>query len=732
MLLGEKYEIINNVPMTCYDGIGGAKFILVNTFTEFLAFHELLMKRKIVFCDTETTGFHYYNGDRIIGMSFGWLDTHFYLPVRHQPSLLGGEQPPQLDMDEIRPYLQEFFAQEDVSVVFHHLKFDEIFYLMDDIHIKCKKHDTLILWKLFNEEAPGNLETIATGWTDIMGRWNNGVVGKGASDYAKGLTKWRNDEAKARRAAFNKMITEMTKEARSELRFNGMKAVEVKAVLREEMKDHPYANVSVDDIGYQYVPIPQMTVYAASDTFYTYKIFVHVLQNMRLEGKLKALYDNELAVSDMLRDLQMQGLRGDREYFERKSEEYAQRIADLEREIMAEMGVDPDSGFNLGSNDQLAEALVNMGVPLVETTETGKLKVDKKVLTKIAPKYPIVRKILDLRALQKLKGTYFDSLLEKMGPDGVIHASFNQNVSTGRFSSSSPNFTNMPRGPEVRSGFLNWSDEYIYFFADYSQVEVRLLAHMSDEAILKAAYLEDRDIHLSTACSMFGYNYDEALVWLKDEDHEMHHEIDSHRTISKIINFSIAYGASGRGLSEQIPRPKELEGATQRQWIDHCESFITRYFDTHLEVKRFINRTQREVKNKGYLVNPFGRVRRLPHVNARRLTGREDLKWLEGRAMRQGPNFLIQSTAGDVFKTAAVRVHKIFQGTKSKICNLVHDDINCFIHKDEFVDLVPKIKHAMEDFDFSVPLKVDMAYSTTNWHEKRHFGLEDTERIAAL
>lgn len=290
----------------------------------------------------------------------------------------------------------------------------------------------------------------------------------------------------------------------------------------------------------------------------------------------------------------------------------------------------------------------------------------------------------------------------------------------------------MPRGPEVRSGFLNWSDEYIYFFADYSQVEVRLLAHMSDEAILKAAYLGDKDIHLSTACSMFGYNYDEALVWLKDEDHEMHPEIDSHRTISKIINFSIAYGASGRGLSEQIPRPKELEGATQSQWIDHCESFITRYFDTHLEVKRFINRTQREVRDKGYLVNPFGRVRRLPHVNARRLTGREDLRWLEGRAMRQGPNFLIQSTAGDVFKTASVRVHKIFQGTKSKICNLVHDDINCFIHKDEFVDLVPKIKHAMEDFDFSVPLKVDMAYSTTNWHEKRHFGLEDTERIAAL
>lgn len=733
MLKDSPYEVVNKVPLTTYPGHLGSKLHLVHTMHEWEDFYQLLMSKKVVAFDTETSGFDYYKDDRIVGLVFGWGLNHFYIPVRHVFSELGGTPSPQLDMDVIRPQLQAFFAQEDVTVITHNGIFDYCFLEADGIYSKTKKHDTLILWKFVDEESPAALKVLATGWKDLMGRQHKGIVGPDANRDEKVISEWRQQEARARAQKYRNAITALSDELRTEIEFQGVKTVELKKIAKERLSAHPYKNVKKEHIHYGMVPIEIMAKYAATDTFLTLKVFEKVLTSIELKGKLRELYDNEIKLSDALKDIQWCGLYLDEEYLRKKSLEYEQEIARIGEELRETIGFIPpdEEELNLNSTTQLADAFLEMGIELVEKTDKGKWKLDKKSLNKLAKKHPIVRSILEYRKLQKNKNTYFDSLLEKSAGSGRIITRFNQNVSTGRISSSGPNFLNIPRGPEVKTGFLNKGPDYLYFFADYSQVEVRLLAHFSGDPILTASYLAGKDVHLSTACAMFGHDYNEAVEWRKDKDHPIHAQIEEERNIAKVINFSIAYGTSAIGLSEQIKRPLDFEDASEEAWIDHCQRFIDRYFDNHLEVKRFIRRTQREARANLELTNPFGRVRHLPHAQACKLTGDYSLKWLEGRAERQGPNFLIQSTAGDVFKTAVVRVADILRGTKSSMCNLVHDDINAFIHKDD-LHLIPSIKNAMEDFKFDIPLIAEMSYSTTNWAEKHDLLVEDVPKLAEL
>lgn len=716
MLKEHDYDVINKVPMTRFHGPMGSQLFLVHTPEEWRAFFDLLMTKKFVACDTETSGFRYYDRDRIVGMSFGWGNMHFYVPVRHQDSVLSGPQPPQLNMDDIRKDLQEFFSRKDLTVAFHNAIFDRLFYRADGIEINVKKvHDTLIMWKLgYDEDAPAALKTIASGWVDKMQRFHKGIVGPEANKKEKELVKWRVSEASARRKEYNAFISNKAKELRHELEFQGMNLTQIKAALKNKL-EHPYANASVEDVHYGYIPIPLMVEYAATDTFLTVKVFEKVVNHGQLAGLTKELYEHELELSEALMDIQSHGLRIDRKYLQEKSVEYEGIIAEKKKEIAAELG-----DINISSPAQLAQALIDRGIKLTKLTETGAYSVDAKVLNKLAAKHDIVKKIIDLRKHEKIKSTYFDSLVKLADKDDVVRTSFKQNVVTGRLSLSEPNLSNQPRGPAVRTAFLNWSDEYLYVFADYSQVEVRLLAHFSEEPALLRAYRDGLDIHLSVYCNTYNIPYDEAIVWLNDESHPRHKEVKEGRTRSKIKTFGVMYGIGAPGLAEQIPRPEHLMHLTEREWIDNCQTQIDDFFNAHLYVKRFVNRSQRHVRKHGYIVNPYGRIRRLPHVNAVKLTGKEEFKWMEGKAARQGPNFLIQGTAGDIFKRSVVRIHKLFKGRKSAICNLIHDDINMFIHKDE-IHLLPEIKHLMEDYKLNVPLEVDMEYSTTNWAEKKKF-----------
>lgn len=716
MIPGSKYDVVNKVPMTTFNGVGGSKLFFINTMAEWKAFYELLMARKLVACDTETSGFDYFLDKRICGMSFGWSDMHFYIPVRHLDSELGGVQPPQLDMEDLKPDLQAFFAQKDVFTLWHNWKFDAHFYRMDGIEILTPFHDTRILWQLYDENAPGALKVIASGWRDDMGVAHPGLVGPEAAAKERELSDWRAKEAKTRRDKYRKLVMDRADELKTAIEHQDKSRTQLKQWIADnELQNHPYKHASKEDVHYGYVPADLMTEYAATDTFLTYTVYDYVMKNLVINEPLRDLYLNEIKLSRALMEAEHTGVKIDRPYMEQLGTDLDKEIVETEGKIQEVLG-----DVNLGSTVQLADALIAQGIELTQKTKAGRYAVDKKVLNKLKDEHEVVKSILDLRALSKIRGTYVTGILGKLTDDDILHCSFNQNVSTGRMSSSDPNLQNIPgRNDSIRRAFIPNHEDYVYVFADYSQVEVRLTAHYSQDELLLDAYAKGQDVHTRTMCEMFGQDYDHANAVIKSDDksHPDFKKLKDLRNIAKRINFGIIYGVGAPGLSEQIPRPPQYVEFTQKQWIAVCDDYIKQYLNKYRGVQKFINRSGREIKKKGIIYNHFGRPRRLPHA----LIKDREKYWMVGRAQRQGTNFLIQGTAADVFKIAVVRVYDILKGTRSFMVNFVHDEIQAYIHKDE-LHLLNQMKAAMEDFDFIVPLVADFAWSKKNWAEKRELG----------
>lgn len=714
MIQGLPYEVVNNVPFTAWKGPKGSKLLLVNTKQEWDAFFELLMERKLVAVDTETSGFDYWKDDHIVGMSFGWLDLHFYIPVRHVDSLLGGEQPVQLAMEDLLPDLKKFFAQDDVFIVLHNAKFDFAFFIKEGIEILTPFHDTSILWQFHDENAPSALKVIASGWTDLMGRKHKGLVGPEAAAKEKELDNWRGAEAKARRDHYRKLVLTMADDLREEVQHqNKTRPVLKNWIMENLLHEHPYKGAAKEDIHYGYVPISLMTEYAATDTFLTYELYTFLMSQVTFTDKRMELYINEIKLSDALSSIERGGILADRGYLQVLSVELAKEIEDMECKIKLQLG-----DINLNSTDQLAAAFTSLGMKLTKTTDSGKLALDAGVLEKLAKEHEIASEILKLREINKIKNTYVDGILEKLTPEDMLHCSFRQNVSTGRMSSASPNLQNIPRGDNrIRKAFIT-PEDYIYVFADYSQIEVRLTAHFSGDPLLLDAYKKNQDVHTRTMCEMFGKQYDYAVEVLGNQDHPEYKEFYGLRSIAKTINFGIIYGVGAPGLSEQIPRPDQYKDISHEEWVGVCQSFIDQYLRKYIGVKRMVNACSRTARRECEITNHFGRVRHLPHAQADKILGRQKGNWMVGRAERQATNFLIQSAAADLFKVATVRVHDLLAGTRSRTVNLVHDEIQAYIHKEE-LDLLPKWKEAMEDFDFAVPIVADFGYSTTSWADKR-------------
>lgn len=714
------YDVINHVPMTRFAGVKESKLYLVHTMHEWRAFFELLMQQKLVACDTETSGFYWFKGQRIVGMSFGWKDTHFYVPVRHEDSCLGGLQPPQLNMNDIRDDLKKFFAQKDVFTIWHNWKFDAHMYRADGIEILTPFHDTRILWQLYDENAPGALKTIASGWKDqVMGVAHEGLVGPEANEQEAELSKWRGKEATARRMMYRKLVTEQAAKLAKAIEHQDKSKTELKKwVVENELKNHPYKEASKDDVHYGFVPISLMTKYAATDTVLTYVVYEYVMQNLQFNEKLRKLYTNELKLSRALMEAEQIGVKVDRPYLKQLHKDLDKEIFDMEQKLLEELGP-----INLNSPGQLGTSLVNAGAKITKRTEGGNYCTDAATLKKLEHATPVIKDVLSLRKLKKLRDTYVLGILEKLTDDDILHCSFNQNVSTGRMSSSDPNLQNIPGGDDrIRRAFISIGPEYLYVFADYSQVEVRLTAHYSSDPVLLDAYKKKQDIHTRTLCEMFDMSYDVAVKILKDEQHLDHKRVKLLRTISKRINFGIIYGVGAPGLSEQIPRPDQYKHLDEKAWIKVCQDYIDNYLRRYLGVKRFINATNREIKRNSVVYNWFGRPRRLPHAKADKIFGKDKF-WMVGRAERQGTNFMIQGTAADLFKIAVVRVFELFaqEAKLSKIVNFVHDEIQTYIHRDE-LHLLNKMRDLMEDFDFIVPITVDFSWSKTNWADKKELG----------
>jgi len=358
---------------------------------------------------------------------------------------------------------------------------------------------------------------------------------------------------------------------------------------------------------------------------------------------MQTLYDTiELPLVYTLSDMEKEGVHVDAEELKRYGEELAAQIAVLEKEIYEGAG----ETFNINSPKQLGHILFEkLEMPYGKKTKTG-YSTAADVLEKLAVEYPLVSKILEYRQLAKLKSTYADGLANFIEEDGRIHTNFQQTVTaTGRLSSTDPNLQNIPirmeLGRMIRKVFLP-KDGYVFVDADYSQIELRILAHMSGDEMLIQAYREAQDIHRMTASQVFHTPFEEVT--------------DLQRRNAKAVNFGIVYGISSFGLSQDLSISKK-----------EAQEYIERYFESYPKIKEFLDGCVEKAKKDGYSVTMFGRRRPLPEISSSNFMQRS---FGERIAM----NAPIQGTAADIIKIAMNRVHRrlIDEGLKSRLLLQVH------------------------------------------------------------
>ena len=379
----------------------------------------------------------------------------------------------------------------------------------------------------------------------------------------------------------------------------------------------------------------------------------------------------------------------DKEELIRYGESLVDRIDELQKAVYEAAGEE----FNLNSPKQLGEILFGkLGLPGSKKTKSG-YSTAADVLEKLSLEYPIVADILEYRTLAKLKSTYADGLLQCIAEDGRIHTTFQQTVTaTGRISSTEPNLQNIPMrmelGRKIRKAFIP-KEGYVFMDADYSQIELRLLAHMSGDEQLIEAYKQDADIHRITASKVFHTPLEEVT--------------DLQRRNAKAVNFGIVYGISSFGLSQDLSiNRKEAEG------------YIQSYFAQYPKVKEFLDTTVENAEKDGYVTTMFSRRRPLPEILSSNFMQRSFGK-------RVAMNAPIQGTAADIMKKAMLAVWKELkeQGLKSRVLIQVHDELLLEVAKEE-VEQVREIlvKGMKEAAELSVALEVDV-HTGNDWYESK-------------
>jgi len=421
-------------------------------------------------------------------------------------------------------------------------------------------------------------------------------------------------------------------------------------------------------------------------------------ENAAALEKLSALYEKKLAAADMTRlydeielpltkvlaNMEARGVVVNKSLLKKKSAEMSERIAALRENIFEQAG----ETFNINSSQQLANVLFEkLRLPAVKKTKTG-YSTNAEVLEELKWRHPIVEMILSYRALTKLKSTYLDGLGKLIGKDGRVHTNFNQTVTaTGRLSSSDPNLQNIPvrtdEGKEIRALFEPSEDFDCIFSADYSQIELRLLAHMSGDENLIDAFVKGQDIHARTAAEVFGVPLDDVTPDLRRK--------------AKAVNFGIVYGISDYGLSQNLNISRKEAG-----------EFIARYFERYPGVKDFLDVTVAQAHLNGYVTTMFGRRRFLPAINSKNFNQRS-------LAQRMAMNTPIQGSAADIIKLAMIRAEENLRGLQSRIIIQVHDELVLEAKNSELEDVEKILRDSMENVaKLSVPLVVD-CHSGANW-----------------
>jgi DNA polymerase I len=440
------------------------------------------------------------------------------------------------------------------------------------------------------------------------------------------------------------------------------------------------------------LPVEDVLDYAAEDADITLQLKNYLAPRLQEEG-LKDLYHQmEEPLIRVLADMEYHGVNIDADYLNSYSVELEKEIAGFEKQIYEAAG----SRFNIASPKQVGEILFDrLKVPYRwQKTKTGQYATDEEKLTELSHEHPVIELILTHRGLTKLKSTYVDALPRMLNPrTGRIHSSFNQALAaTGRLSSNNPNLQNIPirtpEGAKVREAFIPQDRDYVLLAADYSQIELRLIAEISGDEAMLEAFQSGQDIHRATAARVFGVPFDEVN---KEQ-----------RYRAKTVNFSIIYGAGATNLSRQLNIPRS-----------EAKDLIDNYFRQYNGLKTWMEKTVDEARKNGYVTTLMGRRRYLRDIDSRNGV-------MRSHAERNAINTPIQGTAADLIKLAMVGIHELLvKGNyRTKMILQVHDELVFDAHKDEIETLKPlieeKMKHAMPNL--KVPILVEMGVGN-NWLE---------------
>jgi len=438
------------------------------------------------------------------------------------------------------------------------------------------------------------------------------------------------------------------------------------------------------------VSLPLITEYAAEDADITLQLKLKLDVDLQAQGLNSLLLDVEGPLIHVLNDMEQQGIRLDIKALSDSSIALSDDMAVLEKQIFESAG----ESFNISSPKQLGLILFEKLKldPKAKKTATGQYQTGEEVLSKLAYAHELPALILDYRELQKLKSTYVDALPALIHKDtGRIHTTYNQAVAaTGRLSSNNPNLQNIPirtaRGREIRKAFVPRNEDYVIFSADYSQIELRIMAAFSQDETMLQAFQDGKDIHTITASKLY-------KVALEDVDSDM-------RRKAKTANFGIIYGISAFGLSQRLNIPRK-----------EAAEIIQNYFEEFPKVKSYMDGVVLAAQENGYVETILGRRRYLPDITSANVT-------MRGFAERNAINAPIQGSAADMIKVAMINIYnwmKTQPELKSKMVLQVHDELVFDAHKDELDLLIPQVSHFMKTA-ISLPVPMEVGVGTgKNW-----------------
>ncbi|MEI7508938.1 MAG: DNA polymerase I [Flavobacterium sp.] len=588
-------------------------------------FLQNLMNQTSVCFDTETTGIDALNA-KLVGMSFSWQKGEaFYVPFPEN------QEEAQTLIEKFKP----FFESENIEKIGQNIKYDLKILTHYGIAIKGKLFDTMIAHYLINPDMRHNMDVLSETYLKYSPKSIEDLIGKPA------------------RSAGGK----------------GKNQKSMRDVALEDIKE-----------------------YAAEDADVTYQLkqnFSPILD----KAETKKLFDEiEIPLIPVLAAMELEGINLDVPYLKEMSIEMAKESAALEQKIYETAG----EKFNLASPKQLGDILfdkLKIGGAKQKKTKTGQYATGEEVLSYLANEHQIVKDILDWRQMVKLQSTYIDALPNQVDKKtGRVHTDYMQTVAaTGRLSSNHPNLQNIPirteRGRLIRKAFIARDENYTLLSADYSQIELRIIAALSGEENMIKAFQNNEDIHRSTAAKVFNVPLEEVT---KEQ-----------RSNAKTVNFGIIYGVSAFGLSNQTSLSRK-----------ESAELIDAYYATYPKLKSYMSNQVDFAREHGYVQTVLGRRRYLKDINSANMM-------VKSGAERNAVNAPIQGSAADIIKIAMINIHKKLtsENWKSKMLLQVHDELVFDVHNSELEKIKPMIKHEMENaFKMDVPLEVEMGVGK-NWLE---------------